>query len=95
MQNVSKQFDYTLDPHGAIGYLGLTRYFSEHSEDANGIFLETAHPAKFKEVVEEAIQEKIELPPALEKFVKGEKRSILISSDYNEFKKTLWREIGG
>ena len=95
MQNVSRQFHYTLDPHGAIGYLGLTRYLSEHNEDANGIFLETAHPAKFKEVVERAIQKKIDLPPTLEKFVKGEKRSLLISNDYNEFKKTLWREIGG
>lgn len=95
MQKVSSQFQYTLDPHGAIGYLGLKRYFSEHDEDANGIFLETAHPAKFKEVVEQVIRQKIHLPETLEKFVKGEKKSLLISDDYNEFKKTLWREIGG
>jgi threonine synthase len=95
MQEVSAQFQYTLDPHGAIGYLGLKRYFLDHADETNGIFLETAHPAKFRDVVEQAIHQEIALPPALEKFIKGEKRALLISAEYNEFKKTLWREIGG
>jgi threonine synthase len=89
MQQVSKKYQYTLDPHGAIGYLGLKKYLSERGEDVNGIFLETAHPAKFKEVVEIAIGKKIPLPETLEKFVHGKKQSLLISNEYPEFRKTL------
>ncbi|MEO5600335.1 MAG: threonine synthase [Cyclobacteriaceae bacterium] len=89
MRQVSNEQGYTLDPHGAIGYLGLKKYVSEHREDVNGIFLETAHPAKFREVVERAIGKTIELPDALQKFMKGEKQSIQISNEYPHFKKTL------
>lgn len=89
MQTVYKASHYTLDPHGAIGYLGLKKYFSEHGADVNGIFLETAHPAKFNEVVEGAIEQKINLPAALEKFMKGSKQSIQVSKEYPEFKKNL------
>ena len=91
MEHVSKKYQYTLDPHGAIGYLGLKQYLIENNADVNGIFLETAHPAKFKEVVEEAIHKKILLPAALEKFISGKKQSLLISSDYADFKNTLLR----
>ena len=89
MRQVFNEQGYTLDPHGAIGYLGLKKYVSEHREDVNGIFLETAHPAKFREVVERAIGKTIELPDALQKFMKGEKQSIQISNEYPHFKKTL------
>jgi threonine synthase len=54
---------YLTDPHGAVGYLALKRYLEK--EQATGIFLETAHPAKFIEVVEEATGSKVELPEAL------------------------------
>ncbi|MEX2233016.1 MAG: threonine synthase [Cyclobacteriaceae bacterium] len=94
MQNVAKQFQYTLDPHGAIGYLGLKQYFSGHEREVNGIFLETAHPAKFQEVVEQVIHQKISLPPTLEKFAKGKKQSLLTSKDYADFKKSLIGVIG-
>ena len=89
MQKVSNDYHYTLDPHGAIGYLGLKKYIFQHNGEVNGIFLETAHPAKFKDVVEGAIQQKINLPAALEKFMKGKKQSIQISNEYAEFKKTM------
>lgn len=89
MRSVASEDGYTMDPHGAIGYLGLTRYFDDFSTDVNGIFLETAHPAKFKEVVEKAIGQNIDLPETLERFVKGEKRSLKVGHEYAEFKKAL------
>ncbi len=57
MREVYEKFNYTLDPHGAIGYLGLKKYQSQNSENV-GVFLETAHPAKFLDVVESTLQEK-------------------------------------
>ena len=94
MQAVSRAHQYTMDPHGAIGYLGLKRYFEDHPNDVNGIFLETAHPAKFKEAVEEAIGKKIDVPETLQRFVKGKKQSIAVSSEYSAFKMTLDKLLG-
>lgn len=89
MRSVAQLHDYTMDPHGAIGYLGLEKYFEEFDRNVNGIFLETAHPAKFKDVVEKAIGKNIGLPKTLERFVMGEKQSITVSHDYDAFQKTL------
>ena len=50
MRQVFKNSKYCLDPHGAVGYLGLKQYLNSHSNTV-GIFLETAHPVKFKDVV--------------------------------------------
>jgi threonine synthase len=91
IQRVSRDNAYTLDPHGAIGYLGLKKYQSEVKGEVNGIFLETAHPSKFKDVVERAIGQKINLPSALGKFMNGRKQSVEISTGYSEFKATLVR----
>jgi threonine synthase len=89
MRQISAEKDYILDPHGAVGYLGLKQYLSEHDPDINGIFLETAHPAKFKDVVETAIHKTFPLPPTLDRFVKGQKKSMVISEVYAEFRNTL------
>ena len=94
MRMVSRKFQYIMDPHGAIGYMGLKRYLAESRIDANGIFLETAHPAKFTDVVEDAIQSTVPLPDALRKFMIGEKKSIMINSDYHDFKDTLVKVLG-
>jgi threonine synthase len=88
MRLVSKQSGYTMDPHGAIGYLGL-KDFMTNNPGYSGIFLETAHPAKFKEVVDEAIGHEIKLPHKLKEFMKGKKQSISIASDFEAFKKLL------
>jgi threonine synthase len=90
MQNVYAAKQYVLDPHGAVGYLGLKKYLSENG-DATGIFLETAHPGKFLEVVEQALDRKIALPPALEKFMSGEKHTIRVTNRFEDFKKILRR----
>jgi threonine synthase len=49
------------DPHGAVGYLGLKEYMKSHP-DVQGVFLETAHPVKFLNIVEQTLKQKIEIP---------------------------------
>ncbi len=88
MQSVFKATGYMLDPHGAVGYLGLIEFLQNNSGYA-GIFLETAHPAKFRDVVEEAIQQQVELPSRLDEFMKGEKKSIPVSVNFSDFKSLL------
>lgn len=87
MREVYKTIHYTMDPHGAIGYLGLKKYMK--GRDVAGIFLETAHPGKFKEVVEETLNEEINLPIRLQDFMSRKKQSIKISSLFDEFRSLL------
>jgi threonine synthase len=88
MKEVFEKRNYLLDPHGAIGYLGLKDYLKNHSASV-GIFLGTAHPAKFKEVVEGAIGQTIQIPPTLSVFLKREKQSKKMGSGFVEFKEYL------
>ena len=90
MREVHKQLGYLLDPHGAVGYLGLKEWM--RGREVNGIFLETAHPAKFKEVVDATLQENIDIPGPLQKFLQQEKITTKMSSDFDAFK-TFLREI--
>jgi threonine synthase len=77
---------YTLDPHGAVGYEALKKM---KAATEVGIFLETAHPAKFLEVVEPLIKTKIILPATLEKFVGREVLTDKMSNDYEALKEKL------
>lgn len=88
MRDVYHASKYVLDPHGAIGYLGL-KTFMEKNSSMHGIFLETAHPGKFNEVVEETLNAKIELPERLMDFMTGRKKSIKLSSHFADFKELL------
>jgi len=76
---------YTIDPHGAVGYLGLVD-FMKANEGFQGVFLETAHPGKFRDVVEKALDEKLILPERLAAFLDGEKKVIPMQNDFKEFK---------
>lgn len=67
---------YLLDPHGACGYLALKEGLKEGE---TGTFLETAHPTKFKETIEEALDKKFDLHPKLQEFMKREKKSVKVS----------------
>jgi threonine synthase len=91
MKAVFGSCGYMLDPHGAIGYGGLKRYLSDNSNSCTGVFLETAHPGKFLDVVEGALNQKVKLPYSLSKFLNGKKVTIPISTDFAEFKKVLGR----
>ena len=89
MRKVAGELNYVLVPHGAIGYLGLKKYFETFDSDVNGIFLETAHPAKFKSVVEEAIGREIPLPEKLKRFISGTKQTIPVTREFSDFRRTL------
>lgn len=77
---------YILDPHGACGYRALKEGLCEGE---TGVFLETAHPAKFKETVEAAINDSVTIPDRLAAFMKGDKLSVDMTSDFNDFKTFL------
>ena len=77
---------YILDPHGACGYRAL-----EHQLEPGetGVFLETAHPAKFNSVINDVIKTEVEIPERLAAFMKGKKQSIEIGNRFEDLKKFL------
>jgi len=87
MQEVYKDSGYTMDPHGAVGYLGLKQYL-EGQKKTQGIFLETAHPVKFLDVVEPVLKKSIPYPPQIEAVIHRKKTATFISS-YGELKEFL------
>ncbi len=84
IKDVYTETDYIMDPHGAVGYLGLQKFLKDHP-DYYGTFLETAHPVKFLETVEGVIKEKVEIPESLEGIMDKQKKSLQISS-YEDLK---------
>jgi len=70
---------YIADPHGAVGYLGLKKYQENH-KNTYGIFLETAHPVKFLDVVEGTINKKLSIPAQIEKLMDKKKVALKIDS---------------
>ncbi|MBS1737961.1 MAG: threonine synthase [Bacteroidetes bacterium] len=79
---------YLLDPHGAVGYAALRKYLNNHPHH-KGLFLETAHPVKFYDVVEPLIGEKIPVPAAINELLTLSKKSIKIPAKYEELKNYL------
>lgn len=88
MQAVHQDTGYILDPHGAVGYLGLTEALKQHP-DANGIFLETAHPAKFKEIVDDTLNIDVEVPNRLQQYMEREKQSTEIPPTLAALKESI------
>ncbi|HSZ72864.1 MAG TPA: hypothetical protein VK750_09310, partial [Cytophagaceae bacterium] len=90
---IKKVYDttgYILDPHTAVAYLGLKAYISENpAKDVTGIFLSTAHPAKFIEVVNDVIGKNIEIPESLEAAGKLKKVSVPMSNQFQDLKSYL------
>ena len=87
MKDVINRTGYLMEPHGTIGYMALKEYQKTH--DVQGIVLETAHPAKFGEVVEPVIGRKIEIPERLQEFMKRKKVATLIQPKFEELKNFL------
>lgn len=81
---------YLLDPHGACGYLALKEQLQS---DEVGVFLETAHPAKFKETIDNILGEDIEIPLPLQEFMKGEKDTVEMSKEFDDLKNFLIKEL--
>lgn len=84
-----RKHGYLLDPHGAVGYRALSEYLES---DEVGVFLETAHPAKFKDTVDRILGEEISIPEKLQAFMKGTKQSINLPKDFASFKAFLMNE---
>jgi threonine synthase len=80
---------YILDPHGACGYQALVDGLQT---DEVGVFCETAHPAKFKEKVDEILSIDVEIPERLANFMKGQKQSVPMSKDFTDFKQYLMKQ---
>lgn len=78
IRSVEKWSGYVMDPHGAVAYLGLKYY----PQKCMGVFLETAHPAKFKDTVEQATGKVVEVPARLQQCLEKQKESIKIPANY-------------
>ena len=89
MQKCYKETGYILDPHGACGYRALEEQLQPGEI---GIFCETAHPAKFKEKVDEILDIDVEIPERLQAFMKGQKQSVGMTKDFEDFKAYLLKQ---
>jgi threonine synthase len=89
LQKIYKNSGYIAEPHGAIGYLGLKKELLNHPNSI-GIFLETAHPIKFLDVVEPILNVKLPIPTQIESVLNKEKLRIKIKT-YEDFKAFLKR----
>jgi threonine synthase len=86
IKKVYSNTGYLCDPHGACGYRALEEGLKDGE---TGVFLETAHPAKFKETVESVIGQEVNIPAKLAEFMKGEKQSVEMSKNFADFKNFL------
>ena len=84
LETIYSNSGYIADPHGAVGYLGAKAHLTNHS-NSQVVFLETAHPTKFLDVVEEVISEKVELPPQIQAVIDQQKHATFVKN-YEEFK---------
>ena len=88
IKRVYKEDKYLLDPHGAVGYLSLERYINDNP-GLRGLFVETAHPVKFYDVVEPLIGERIPLPSSVGDIMNKEKVATKMDADYSSIKDFL------
>lgn len=89
MRSCYKETGYILDPHGACGYQALKNLLKEGEV---GVFCETAHPAKFKGKVDAILSSDIEIPGRLQEFMKGTKKSVEMTKNFDDFKEFLMKQ---
>lgn len=89
IKEVKAETGYVCDPHGACGYRALEEGLKAGEV---GVFLETAHPAKFKDTVDRILGADIEIPAKLQAFMKGKKQSVPMTKDFADFKQFLLKE---
>ena len=89
MQQCYEETGYVLDPHGACGYQALKDGLKPGEI---GVFCETAHPAKFKEKVDDILGTDIEIPARLKAFMEGQKQSVEMSKEFADFKAYLMKQ---
>lgn len=91
IREIYRNYGYIADPHGAVAYLGLCQY-RQKAPDCEGIFLETAHPAKFLDLVEPILQTTVEVPERLQKVLDKESLALPLPNSYDSLKDTLLKE---
>ena len=89
IKSIHEKYKYIIDPHGAVGCFVNEKYRKIHPGSAHSIVLETAHPAKFADCVEPALNMKVEMPARLAACLDKEKNALKISSDFDTFKESL------
>ena len=89
IRQVEEKTGYLMDPHAAVGYLGLVEELKRHPPGTTGIFLATAHPAKFQQVVERATGRPVEMPERLARLMEREKQSTPVAADLEAVKEVL------
>lgn len=90
IKEVFAKYNYVIDPHGAVGYLALKKYFEINpTQNKIGIIAETAHASKFLDVVENAIEHKVEIPSRLKAVLEKKKHSIKLDNKFNSLKEFL------
>lgn len=89
VQAVYNETGYLLDPHGACGYRALAEQLQPGE---TGVFLETAHPAKFLQTVDSIIGVEVQIPEKLQAFMKGQKESVPMEKDFASFKSYLMKQ---
>jgi threonine synthase len=96
---IFSRYGYLTDPHGACACQALSDYYDDHKELRNekeiaGVFLETAHPAKFPDTVESVVGKgHIHVPERLKTFMSGKRKVTDLKADYNEFRDYLYEEV--
>ena len=93
MKKVKSENGYIMDPHGAVGYLGLKKFMDQNPGEYLGVFLETAHPGKFKAVVDEVLGIDLQLPERLRNFLTGNKKVETLENDFGAFRSYLLNSI--
>ena len=91
INRIDKLENYILDPHAAVAYLACEEYLTE--KNAECVLLETAHPAKFLEVVNQAINEEIDIPIRLNLFLSKRKIALNCSNQFSDFKALLLNSL--
>jgi threonine synthase len=94
IKEVYEKYNYVLDPHGAVGYYALNKFLKEKNIGQlptlkKGIFLETAHPVKFPEIVEKVTNTQIAVPESVHYLFDQKKQSIQINASFEDFKEWL------
>jgi len=92
VQKVFKDYKYMADPHGAVGFLALQRWLDKHPGN-KGFFLETAHPVKFPDAIEQATGMQVPIPESLTPLLRRDKKSVLLGATFEELSTFLEKTL--
>ena len=89
IKRIYQEYNYLLDPHGAVGYLALENYLQQHPQQ-KGIFLETAHPVKFYNVIEPVLNTTLEIPASIKSVINKTSISKKITPEYKNLLSSIY-----